>query len=145
MRIYGIVGTFFQAGKSLGIVHGAESEGGTHVEVQHQAASHAFSGHFGIQEGYDYGGGNMLDEFGPSRITVTLKGEDEMTFEKHYQGRPMIWYSLKKREDGIWDGTYENPELGTGIARCKLIELDESMFNINPSEPGTAWIDGTWT
>lgn len=41
MKIYAIAGTFFMAGATPTIVHAAEQAGGTHVELEPHAMSHA--------------------------------------------------------------------------------------------------------
>lgn len=135
MKIYGIVGTFFQANKHMEVVNASETEGGTHVELREAAMSHVFSGHYAIDENGD-SLGNMLDEFGPSVITIAKQDFDELVFYKTYPGRTSITYELKRTGD-TWTGTYNSPEVGRGKVRCKLIELKEEMFNLNPRKTET--------
>jgi hypothetical protein len=132
MQIYGIIGTFFQNGEGLVLVHSAESESGTHAEIREQAMSLAFSGHFHIYNN-TYGEGVMLDAYGPANLLVTTLTATELIFEKRYiRTDTTVTYTMSKQDDDVWSGGWSSVQSGFGQARCKLIELPESMFNIDP-------------
>ncbi len=76
--------------------------------------------------------GEFIDASGRSRITDALVLPGRFEFTKQYLHQQwQIHYSLRPFPDGDWVGTYESPEVGSGITRCKLTALEDSFFDLD--------------
>jgi hypothetical protein len=129
--VFAIHGTFFQSTEAPAIVHGAELEGGTHVELRQLAMSHAFSGNFMTHGGSSHGEGVMIDSFGPSRITV-MRRVNGMQIEKQYRNAALVYVLKSTKTPDLYEGEYYGGLVGSGKVRCIITELPESLFNLTP-------------
>ncbi len=86
-----------------------------------------FYGVVGIEEDGTYSG-EMNDHWGPSVITDLTVLDDYISFRKSYKNRPPILYTFDKKEEGLWIGSYDGRDSGSGIAKLIITPLNESFF-----------------
>lgn len=75
--------------------------------------------------------GQLVDEYGQSRLQNIEISEFVFTFNKWYQGRdyPISYrFTPNANRPGEWIGRYESRPTGTGSCRCILVPVLKTFF-----------------
>lgn len=89
-----------------------------------------FGGWFRMDEGQDTFEGGLMDGWGLSKIEGLLR-EEQLTFDKRYQGREdVIHYSFEKEGD-LWVGSYDGSKTLKGGALAKTNKISFSRDDIS--------------
>ncbi|HEY5589168.1 MAG TPA: hypothetical protein VIK86_09470 [Candidatus Paceibacterota bacterium] len=72
--------------------------------------------------------GELRDLWGNAKITNFEISENELKFTKTYEKRPPIINIFTKKENGVWSGTFEGNDCGTGKTKCTVTEIDNTFF-----------------
>lgn len=126
-KIYSLHGVFFQANLRLALGH--KPGIGTAVKIvptNEYTMFHALVGpdEF-LRERFS---GIMQDRYSESAIKDLMLTETSLEFTKFYRNRPGIEYQFSKNQAGIWVGTWNGADCGSGEAKCTLVELDQDFI-----------------
>ncbi len=74
--------------------------------------------------------GHMQDSFGQALLSDIYASDHTLRFVKQYRDRDdTIQYTFEKKDDLGWIGEYAGKEVGTGISRCVVTEVEDGFFD----------------
>ena len=128
MKIYLIHGIIFQMGECYSIDN--KPGIGAAVKAQKAMLYAIFHGIVNKLEHEKTHSGEMKDQWGKSTITDFIVEADTMSFTKHYEKRPPIYYKFYRNpaNSRIWEGGYTGEDSGIGTCKCILNVVDEDFF-----------------
>jgi hypothetical protein len=126
LKRYLIQGFFFLKSSSLELSMGPEGSG---VVIKTGLFRNMYSGIiFPDHEKKNELVGEMVDNFGKSRIFCVKLSEKDLRFIKKYDNQNyLIGYSFKRRGE-LWIGKYSGKETGEGDTKCIITEVPPSLF-----------------
>ncbi len=128
-----IQGVFFQDRSALGIAY--QPIVGATVVVRSGISQFMYAGAMWHDPDRGKAGeltGRMQDYFGCSYLADIVISDDKMNFTKTYEDErrvehPII-YTFFVRDGNTWVGEYSSAEVGLGVTRCILTEVDDEFF-----------------